>query len=433
MAAGFLAIAGQRIGVNLGDTSIPLSTIVLAGFYLRLLVSGGGLSLVGTGLWLALGATCGLSALANPAAHVTSLMLMLLTYVPWLLLPAREQRLVGVGRAFLVGTITAIKCGAVLAILQAAVQWAGSPSLWDPVGRFVPLSMQVHGFNSVYSLEYVDVTYGLHYKPNGILFLEPSFVSLYCGFGIVCLVHGLFFGRRSPRYRDAVWALTFAVAITVSMSTSGLPVLAFGLIPALRRLPMRPATTLATACLALGAWRMGALDGLIAKATEGFGPTSSTGLRLALPYHLLLPFADRNPLIGLGPGVASDLLDQLAVTGLQASTFAKAMVEYGLAGVSVFVVATAYAIYRSRPPAMLTLALLAAWLVPAEALLNAPIVALLFFVATHWRAEGDGVVLAHPGPAVGSSSDLRDVDVRPTRATSPVRASLRGAGASDAA
>lgn len=187
------------------------------------------------------------------------------------------------------------------------------------------------------------------------------------------------------------------LGLSLSISTTGLPILALGMLGLARRVVsnIRLMSFIVLAGLVGGA--SGLFSGVLAKAGEGTGENTSTGLRLTLPYELLGSRVDEAPFFGHGPGSATGMLEVLKITGLQVPTVLKAALEYGLVGAVLFAVSLALMVTLSRPPVSLTLAFAGAWLIPAGALLSAPIVALLFFALPHLGRHDEGAQRnAHP-------------------------------------
>lgn len=203
-AVGVIAILGQRIGIPAGGTHVSASVLALLLLFAVLISRGWPVSPPGLALWMCLLVVGAVSTITHAESSVTSLLVMLATYVPLLLLPAHSDRAPGVGHDFFEGVLWATMAGAVLAIVQVLLQWGGRTTLWDPVLTLVPHNIQVTGYNTLYSLQYVDANLGLSFKPNGVVFLEPSFVSMYCALALVWLAHRALGGTR--RLRVTWWS-----------------------------------------------------------------------------------------------------------------------------------------------------------------------------------------------------------------------------------
>lgn len=374
-ALGFLAVGTQRFGFLAGDGTIQLTTllaallVVWALAFARMRIGLYGLALYGG---LVVAAT--LISLAHAGSSATSLLLFIVTYAVAIIGVGDEREL---GRRFFVGAVLAIKVGAVLGIVQWAWQAAGRGYL-DPV-LALPESIVRSGFNSYYVLS-TGAT-----KPNGMIFLEPSFLSLYAGIGIIYLLTMIFSKERVRTKSNFAWLVILAGGLAVSASTSGIVVVAIGLIPLIVMTRRNVAALLIVAFAVAVAFQLGVFDAVIAKAGEGWQGNSSTALRLYYPYRYLAPIWLEQPLFGHGPGMAADAVDSIGQVGLQASTLMKLLVEYGLLGAVVVGLIVARAVWR-RAPAPLVFGILAAWLIPSDSLLNGTLVLLLLFAIPQWRA-----------------------------------------------
>ena len=390
--AGFLAVAGQRISLPLGGIEIPLSTIGLIFLFASLMllfrwtVSAPGLA--AWGLLLIAGAlSYARNSVTNSGQTSTSLLIFLAVYLPLLLLPGRDG-LRGAGNVLWSGIFSAIKVGCVLALVQVVTQLAGL-GFWDPLYH-LPSSVQTEGFNAHYPTTYINYAFGLDFKPNGMIFLEPSFLSLFSSIGLVWIAHDTFAASRPsiPPRRALMWTMVLAAGLATSISASGIPVLAFGALPLVLKVLRRPVYLMAMVALAAAAYFNGLFDPLIRKATEGTGSNTSTGLRIVAPYKLLPPYWYERFVFGHGPGTAEGIINHIGVQSLSATTVMKLALEYGLIGVAALACGLALTLTRvGQAPPSLILAALAAWLIPSEALLNSMLAAWLFFVLPHW--DGD--------------------------------------------
>ncbi|MDQ0118073.1 hypothetical protein J2T22_001250 [Pseudarthrobacter defluvii] len=386
---GFFAIAAQRF--TLGATGVQITTVVMfAAAGVLIVKAKNGLNAINVLLTAALVLAAYLSTLLAPVAtSVTSLLLLVGSYILIILRGASEPSL-HLGQQFFAGAVTGIKMGGLLGIAQYFVQKMGS-GFFDPL-LLVSKQWLVAGFNSYYDLEYSGGQKG-EYKPNGIIFLEPSFLSLYCAIGLVFIVGKIFQPdpdgkaiqtRTRERRRNAVWAIVLVAAIAVSASTSGLVVLGVALLPLLFTVKRNRLMLLTAGLLTAVGAGMGFFSDLIAKANEGFTGNTSTALRLTLPYELLSPYWLERPLIGWGPGSASEAIRNVGVPGLQATTIMKVLIEYGLLGALVVALIAFAALSTSRAPLALRAAVFAAWLIPSDNLLNSTLVLLMLVALPNW-------------------------------------------------
>lgn len=378
---GFLAIAVQRFGVTTSDGgSIQLTTLVLvvtllwALMRVRMQVSPSSLLLYL--LLLAIAVTTSVVALnGNYKVSLTSLLFFLVTYTV-IVTTGRHRTPTGVGQDFFRGAVAAIKLGAVLGVAQYVLQKLGGGFI-DPM-QMLPQQILRGGFNTYYQLQ----TGG--FKPNGVIFLEPSLLSLYCAIGLVYMLERLFRSGEGTKRGNVLWIVVLLAGLAVSASASGFIVLGAAAIPVLLSIKRNRWLVIllmvGVGIAALG----GAFNATITKAMEGFTGDTSSALRLTLPYDLLGPYWTQHPLLGWGPGATATMLDNIDIRGLQATTSLKMLIEYGLIATIVLVVAISRAIWRSGAPAAIIAAVVAAWLLPAESLLNSTLVLLMLFAIPNW-------------------------------------------------
>ena len=391
-ALGFLSVALQRFGFTRADgSSFQLVTLVLvatvAWVLIRVRMAVGYRGVI---LFSLLVLTVAVSTIVSGirGGLVTSnmsLAFLVVTYT--VMLTSGGWRENGnPGRRFFAGAVFAIRLGAVTAIVQFVVQSAGGGYL-DPLKGISSTWLRT-GFNNYYQISGTD-----HYKPNGVIFLEPSFLSLYAALALVDVVGRTFRANRaSAVVQGSIWTGILAAGLAVSASTSGLVVLAVAAVPLALTIRKNRYVLSTLAVLAVGtvvALWAGVFTSVIAKATEGFSIGTSSGLRLQLPYQLLAPYWLERPIFGWGPGAASSAVKQIAVPGLQESTVMKLLVEYGLLGAVVIALCVWVAVRRSGAPAYLIAAILAAWLIPTESLLNSTLVLMVLFVVPNWCTNLD--------------------------------------------
>lgn len=393
VALGFLAVAVQRFGVTSADGAALSFTVLVLVFVVvwQMFLAKARIEPVSVALFLALLIVASLAMIFAPNpmyVSLTSLFLFVTTYSV-VLVRGRGSRwdtgAVGVGQLFLSGATGAAKFGALLGVLQFALQRLGA-GFFDPLQSFPPQFL-ISGYNTYWSLRFQG---GVgEYKPNGIIFLEPALLSLYSVLGLI-LVLGRLFGRieGGTRRSNVFWAIVLAGGLAVSASTSGVLVLAAAAVPMVFAIRKNRALVILLFVALLAALGAGAFNSVIAKANEGFTGRTSSALRLTLPYEVLAPAWQQHPWFGWGPGAASKFIEEANILGLQASTLMKLLVEYGLAGAVVTAVIVAYCLWRSGAPVYLSFGIFAAWLLPAEALLNSTLVLMMLFGLPHWRPGG---------------------------------------------
>lgn len=382
---GFASTALQRFGITIGDgVTIQIPLVVLMGTVLWHVVRSRHISATGTLLYFLLAGSTALSTLQGSTQSITSLLLLAGSFLVLIVVDHGT-----VGKSYMRGVLGAVGLGASLSVVQWALQSVGI-AFWDPL-RSAPPEILVPGFNTYYELTYAGGVAG-EFKPNGVIFLEPSLLSLYCGLAIVAALAG-FADATSPRGQRRLLAfLAVSIAgLAASASASGLLVVGVGALGLLGRIPAllgRIGAILVAGLLI--ASQTGALDALINKALEGVGGYTSTSLRLTRPYELLSPVWMDQPLLGDGAGATYDAIAMLGMQGLQATTPIRILGDFGIAGMVVLVSATWFAMTRSGAPWAVRLATLSMWTLPADMLLSANLIALVFFAVPLWPRSPSG-------------------------------------------
>jgi len=374
---GFSAVALQRFGFGeegsvQATTVLAVLLVVFSLFVFRQRVSISGVLLFG--LLLLSGSV---SFVLSPNSSFSSFGLLLTTYLLTIVGPDDDRQY---GRRFMSGVARACTLGAFLGIVQFILQATGR-GYFDPV-RELPSAILRTGFNSYYGTQFSSGV-ATSFKPNGVLFLEPSFLSLYSAIGLVYIVAKLFSPDRSWRWWHVLSALVLAGGFAASASASGVVVLAFAALPLAAQFRRNWLIAAMGVVLLVGLWQAGLFEAVATK-TADVGAGSSTALRLYLPYRILAPYWLESPLFGSGPGATTEIISGLEFNGLQASTLMKALVEYGVVGTVIIFAIVFVALRRSRAGFALCVAAAAAWLIPAEALLNSTLVMIILFGLATW-------------------------------------------------
>lgn len=321
---GFALVATQRIGLLNG--AMPIAAILTPGAVIwslttrRLRVSGPRVL-----LFLAFVAVGALSALLNPGS--ASILSLIQVAVLWLaIILERTQQSANFAKALLTGAASATLLAAVFGLFQAVLGVRGHAFL-DPLG-LLPTSIKIHGYVTTYG---VGVP-GSWDKANGGLFLEPSFLSLFCAlFGVVVLK-----GDVWPRLRGVGKIVVVALylgGMLASAAISGIvlfPVLGISLLRNWRQaLGVVSLCAVATPLLL----SQPILQAFLLRLNSG----GSNNARLTRPYAELLPTAFQSgPVLGLGPGSVGDAAKRLTAGAWQqevtAPTAVKLLYEYGMVG-----------------------------------------------------------------------------------------------------
>jgi hypothetical protein len=261
--------------------------------------------------------------------------------------------------------------------------------------KYLPEWLSAEGFNSYYPLAWGST----QYKPNGVIFLEPSLLSLLPAIAIVYTLSRTF-GAGPSRIREIVWLIPLSLGIAISASASGLVVLLPCTLVLLVGIRKNGSVAVALALLALLASFAGIFDSVIEKAGEGVSGQTSTGLRLVYPYQALAPAWLERPLFGHGSGAVTEYVAESGLVALQASTLMKALVEYGAVGTAVIGAVLVRLMMASQAPAAVKVAGVCAWLLPADNLVSPVLVGLMLFALPQWPCF-DGALRDAPPVKVG--------------------------------
>ncbi|WP_380166012.1 hypothetical protein [Jannaschia sp. R86511] len=251
--------------------------------------------------------------------------------------------------------VVALVCSA-----QAAVQYLGVAHE-DWLARVVPQPFLVQGYNTGDPLSYGSSIY----RVNGVLFLEPSFVSYFLGLAAVVALH---LGRSS-----LVVGLLL-VGLVPTLAGNGVVILLLGvLVLALgpRRGHLRALVLPVTAAV-LVALATPVAARFATRLTEGGNEGSSLSLRVVEPYGELLPRWLADPattLLGRGAGAAGEFTAGEA-QGLLAPVVPKLLLEYGGVGTALFLLFLLWSVLAGGGERPWTLALLVGYLVLNAALLQ---------------------------------------------------------------
>ncbi len=337
-----LLVLTQRIGVPVGDTSIsvalPISYVVIGALLVRgrLAVSRlrGELYLLAVTAVLAVTAAV---SIGGGTLSLSSLMLLLVIYLPWTLRVAGSsgrQVTLRAGRTF----VRVMVVVAAVAVVQFVAQLTGWWTYEDYLGEWLPPELLVPDYNTSIPLVFGSETF----KANAFVMLEPSALSQFCALAVVI---GLMLRARAWQ------VLILAAGLASAVSGTGIILLVSGIALMLVRAPwrIRPAYLLATSVGAVGLLVWTPAGGLLLnRSDEVAQPDSSGYARFVAPYLEVREGLASEPvryLIGAGPGTVERLLTSnrngMGVEVLY-SVIPKLAFEYGLiAGglVALFVLA----------------------------------------------------------------------------------------------
>jgi hypothetical protein len=214
---------------------------------------------------------------------------------------------------------------AIVSLGQMLVQLAGVP-YEDYLLRLVPDTFLLTGFNTGDPIAYGDALY----RSNGVVFLEPSFISMFLGLAVALAVY-----RRA----SALTVTVLLVGMIPPLAGSGFVVLVPALIAlALTRrrrrhlLAVVPALLIAVVVATLTP--LG--DRYVQRTTEASQSNTSASFRLIEPYTALLPVSLEDAphaAFGHGAGSADDFFIEAGRGDATQPIIPKILFEYGLVGV----------------------------------------------------------------------------------------------------
>lgn len=296
--------------------------------------------------------------------------------------------------------IQVMTIAAVVSLVQAAVQYVGV-EYRDWVGDLVPDPLIIQGYNSGDPLAYGSEIY----RVNGLVFLEPSFLSYFLGIAVVVALQ-----RRAAWWRVAL----LLAGMVPTLAGNGIVILI-------------PAIVLLFALEDRGVWRLAApliLAAVLALVTpiggrlvdridEVNSPGSSAYLRLVAPYTVLIPPVLEDPvamLIGFGAGHAEGYASDFGPKSVLSPYLPKLLYEYGVIGTAAFSL-FALSVFLTGIRRPLVPGLLFAYFVLNAALLQAPIALTTILCIVVLRPTStlsrDGVRLVDPDGLIEQHSVAR--------------------------
>jgi hypothetical protein len=229
---------------------------------------------------------------------------------------------------------------AVVGAVVFAAQWAGL-AYRDWLAVVVPDSMLLQGYYTTNPL-----TFGSPYfRANGLVFLEPSFFSLFTGLALAAALY-----LRAGYLTLAVLLL----GLITSVSGNGMVVTAVAIVVlavtrqwrALRPLVLPAVAT----AVAVFAFSLGPT--LLDRATEVVNGDSSASLRFVQPYGIFVEQlwgSAETLLLGRGAGSADDLVLSIRAADLQAPVIPKIFYEYGLVA-AILLLGMLWSMFLTRVP-----------------------------------------------------------------------------------
>lgn len=325
------------------SVALPVAFVVLIGLAARgQLVA----DVSRVALYLAAVAACLLcsvvvSAGSGPEPSVTSLLLLLVLYIPLCFRVSdrlREQfpRVLEFYQRIMV-------VGALCCLLQIGVQVAGLPYT-DLFDTYLPPALIFTEYNTTYPVYYGSPIL----KANGFVFLEPSFASQFLAIAII--VQLMVDGKRW-------WRLAlFGSALLATVSGTGIALLAVGLVVlAIRRGGQWTARAITATFVLAVAVSFTPVGALLAERTGESSTTGSSGnARFVAPYVTIADAIGRDEsvfLVGRGAGTVDTDLRFFNPTGVLVNypALPKFIGEYGVPTALVFLVFILTVLLRNVP------------------------------------------------------------------------------------
>lgn len=251
---------------------------------------------------------------------VLALVLLLVLYLPAMVTAEVGNAVVSSVLRFFV-RIMAVAAG--IAVAQLVLQYAGLPNI-DYIGEYLPQGFVLEGF-----IPNAPIAYGEELRrSNALIFLEPSFLSLFLGLGVLIAIRG---------GMNWVWPTVLLAGMVPTLAGNGIVVLLPGIVlllltPLRRNLgAILPGVTLAilgAAITPLGALYLG-------RTGEANSANSSSSFRFVQPYSTLLPASFDDPFhtfFGHGAGSAGSYYSSEGLKLLTQPIIPKVFYEYGLLG-----------------------------------------------------------------------------------------------------
>lgn len=333
-----LIVLGQRIGISSGGSIISLAVPLAYGFVAlsltrHLLV----VSRLRAGLLTLAVSACLLTTAAvswlglGSQFSMSSLMLLVVTYVPWVLRAQGRHGAAVVaraGRAFL-WTMLALS---VLGMGQLSAQLAGVWEWEDYLAEVVPAEYRYTGYNFSNALTYGNAVN----KSTAFVLLEPSFLSQFCALAILI---GIMLRVRS-------WQLlVLAGGLASAVSGTGLILLAAGGLLLLFRAPgrLRISYVVVGVAVPLLVLQSPIAPFLLDRQGEVTQEGTSGNARFVAPFEAVWAGLEDDPVrffVGAGPGSVERVIpgERISTRGTDVlySVVPKLAFEYGILAGGLF-------------------------------------------------------------------------------------------------
>ena len=228
---------------------------------------------------------------------------------------------------------------ALVGIIQVFAQYTLGSDVAFYLDFHLPSDFMVAGFNNLNPLYYDSPIY----KPNGVFFLEPSYLNQFLAIGVVAEI--------TTKARRAVLAL-LATALVLTYSGTGFIMLIL-VVPYLMMRAGNYRILIIALAVCLILWPLAETFqlGLIFDRAGEFSDDQSSGFARFYGAFLLLghalSVADGSLYVGRGPGTVFEFENSLSFVSFD-PTWAKVIYEYGLLGALVYIIYFALSVGRGR-------------------------------------------------------------------------------------
>ncbi len=253
----------------------------------------------------------------------------------------------------------------------------------DYLAQVVPSSLLLQFFTISYPVSYGSTLY----RANAWIGLEPSFVSMQLGIGLVAAF------LTGTRLRVL---LVIGLGLVTTTAGSGLAIVAVAFLVMfgypvrnnlVRYLPLAVPAVIALVVTPFGA-------SILSRLTEAGDQQSSTSLRGILPYSYVWPRWVYDPmavLLGRGPSSSQTIVNESGIQGLLTPSPVKIFVEYGIV-VGLLVAGCLLFAYVGGPSRSLSVTLLVSlWMLQPGTTTIAAVLP-LFVTTTWWAPRVDPVL-----------------------------------------
>ncbi len=385
----------DRFGLRVtAEGSVPVGLLAMYGLGAAMLLGGlAELNLPAALAYVALASVAGASLVVNAAAQppaflsAMSFLLLVTLYAPLALALRPEAVTPRLWRWTMDLFLRFALLVAFAGIAQYFVQFVFNPSWLFDYTPLIPERIQAtRGFNTVYAVQAASAAWT---KANGFFMREPSIFSVMMAFALLC---ELSLARRR-------WAMaSFALALVLSYSGSGLLTLAAGLLFPLGWRTVARIVGAAAVGIALFVVLGDALNlsYTVDRFDEVGSRNSSAYCRFVYPGVAALEQLDSSlwtSLVGHGPGSMEKMGADCRPGGQ--TTYAKALFEYGIVGAFAFGALMFGALNRSGAPLRIRVGAAVAWLLLGGNLLDSLYLLFIYIVSAMWPP---GIARRPPAP-----------------------------------